>query len=192
MVAEQPKKIASQLNAKGIHFLDAPVSGGDVGAINGTLTFMVGGTQADFDLCQPVFAAMGQNIYLCGPVGSGQAVKLCNQILVSLYMVGISEAIVLAQRQGIDPNLMISICGTGAASSWALTNLAPKIPVGDYAPGFMIKHILKDLRLVQETLKEDTLPGVTLAQELFKIVGRLEGGNLQGTQAMYRAYQGEK
>ena len=103
------QKIASQLNAKGIHFLDAPVSGGDVGAINGTLTFMVGGAQADFDLCYPIFSAMGQNVYLCGPIGSGQAVKLCNQILVSLYMVGISEAIVLAERQGIDPNLMISI-----------------------------------------------------------------------------------
>ena len=81
--------------------------------------------------------------------------------------------------------------GLGAAASWALTNLAPKIPAGDYAPGFMIKHILKDLRLIQDSLKEDPLPGVTLAEELFKIVGRLEGGNLQGTTAMYRAYTGE-
>jgi len=187
------QNIASVLTSQSISFLDAPVSGGDIGAINGTLTIMVGGTPENFDSCYPMFAAMGKNIYLCGPVGSGQAVKLCNQILVSLYMVGISEAITLAQLHGIDPQLMISICNTGAAGSWALSNLAPKIPVADYAPGFMIKHILKDLHLIQDTLSQEqkSLPGVTLAEHLFQIVSQLEDGSTQGTQAMFRAYSQE-
>ena len=129
--------------------MDAPVSGGDVGAKNGTLTIMVGGREADFNECKPLFEAMGENITLCGDIGSGQAVKMCNQILCSLYMVGLCEAMQLAKHQGIDPSLIIEVCGTGAAGSWALSNLGTKIIDDDYDPGFAIKHIVKDLRLVQ-------------------------------------------
>lgn len=185
--------LATELNKHQLRFLDAPVSGGDIGAKNGTLTIMVGGDRADFDLCQPLLEVMGKKIFYCGTTGSGQAVKLCNQILCALNMVGLCEAIQLAQKQGIDPNLMIEVCSTGAAGSWALSNLAPKIVASDLAPGFMIKHIIKDLRLVQETASDQDLPGVELSDRLFKLVQQLDngmGGEL-GTQGMIRAYQEE-
>lgn len=184
--------IGNQLQQRGLRFLDAPISGGDIGAQRGTLTIMVGGEAEDFEACMPFFEAMGKNIYHCGPVGSGQAVKLCNQILASLHMVGLCEAMKMAQQQNIDPNLVVQVCSTGAAGSWALSNLGPKVVEADFAPGFMIKHILKDLRLVQETLKaeEQSLPGVDLAEHLFQIVRDLDEGKgaEQGTQAMIRAY----
>ncbi|ACK70009.1 6-phosphogluconate dehydrogenase NAD-binding [Gloeothece citriformis PCC 7424] len=186
-------KIGETLKQHNLRFMDAPISGGDIGAQKGTLTIMVGGNEPDFQECKPYLEAMGKTIRLCGSVGSGQAVKLCNQALVSLYMVGLCEAVEMAKQQGIDPNLMIEVCSTGAAGSWALTNLAPKITASDYNPGFMIKHILKDLRLVKETLNgsSDIIPGVDLADRLFKIVAEMDNGQgeNQGTQAMIRAYQ---
>jgi 3-hydroxyisobutyrate dehydrogenase len=183
--------ISEKLTSRGLHFLDAPVSGGDIGAKQGTLTIMVGGDPLDFEACQPYLQVMGTNIFHCGPVGSGQAVKLCNQVLGSLHMVALCEAINLAQLQDIDPDLMIKVCSTGAAGSWALTNLGPKIVASDLNPGFMIKHILKDLRLVQEQAQNQHLPGVDLAEKLFKVVRDLDdgGGGQLGTQAMIRAYQ---
>ena len=186
------QKIAAQLKEHNLRFLDAPISGGDIGAQQGTLTIMVGGDEEDFNECKPYLEIMGKNITLCGPVGSGQAVKLCNQVLASLHMVALCEAMQLAEKQGIDPNLIIDVCSTGAAGSWALSNLGSKIIESDYDPGFMIKHILKDLRLVQE-LSEDDLPGVQLADHLFKLVATLDNGkgSLQGTQAMIRAYQNQ-
>ncbi|GAB4241725.1 MAG: NAD(P)-dependent oxidoreductase [Stanieria sp.] len=189
------KEIATQLNQHQLRFLDAPVSGGDIGAMKGNLTIMVGGEPQDFEECQPLFEAMGQNIRLCGSVGNGQGVKMCNQILASLYMIGLCEAMTMAQQQGIDPNLIVEVCGTGAAGSWALTNLGPKIIESDYNPGFAIKHILKDLRLVQEIIQASgkSLPGVQLADRLFKLVQSLDHGQggEQGTQAMIRAYYSE-
>ena len=134
---------------------------------------------------------IGKTIRLCGAVGSGQAVKLCNQVLASVHMVALCEAMALAKQQEIDPNLIIEVCGTGAAGSWALSNLGPKIVAADFQPGFAIKHILKDLRLVQDTLKSgEELPGVQLADNLFKMVKELDGGRggEQGTQAMIRTY----
>jgi 3-hydroxyisobutyrate dehydrogenase len=190
------KEIATQLNQHQLRFLDAPVSGGDIGAMKGTLTIMVGGEPKDFEECQPLFEAMGQNIRLCGSVGSGQGVKMCNQILASLYMIGLCEAMTMAQQQDIDPNLIVEVCGTGAAGSWALTNLGPKIIESDYNPGFAIKHILKDLRLVQEIIQASgkSLPGVQLADRLFKLVQSLDHGQggEQGTQAMIRAYYSDQ
>jgi 3-hydroxyisobutyrate dehydrogenase len=183
------RKIAEELKQYNLRFLDAPISGGDIGAKNGTLTIMVGGNPEDFAECKPYFEIMGKNITLCGEVGSGQGVKLCNQVLASLYMVGLCEAVKLAQSQGIDPQLVVDVCSTGAAGSWALTNLGPKIIAENYNPGFMIKHILKDLRLVQEVATQE-LPGVELADRLFKLVAELDNGegSLQGTQGMIRAY----
>lgn len=190
--SEAARTISQQLEQAQLKFLDAPISGGDIGAKNGTLTIMVGGELETFETCQPVFVAMGKTIRYCGSVGSGQAVKLCNQILCSLNLVGVCEAMLLAQKQGIDPNLVVEICSTGAAGSWSLSNLGLKVANGDFEPGFMIKHIIKDLRIVQETLSSDpTLLGVELADKLFKIVQELDagtGGN-QGTQAMIRAYK---
>jgi 3-hydroxyisobutyrate dehydrogenase len=186
------KKIGQALQQQQLRFMDAPVSGGDIGAKNGTLTIMVGGSQADFAECKYLLEAMGKNITLCGDVGSGQGVKMCNQILASLYMVGLCEAMQLAKQQGIDPNLIVEVCGTGAAASWALSNLGTKIINNDYEPGFAIKHIVKDLRLVQEINQTsgDNLPGTELADRLFKIVEAMDNGQgkEQGTQAMIRAY----
>jgi 3-hydroxyisobutyrate dehydrogenase len=186
------KKIGQALQQQQLRFMDAPVSGGDIGAKNGTLTIMVGGNETDFAECKPMLEAMGKNITLCGEIGSGQGVKMCNQVLASLYMVGLCEAMQLAKQQGIDPNLIVEVCGTGAAGSWALSNLGTKIINNDYEPGFAIKHIVKDLRLVQEInqTSRDNLPGTELADRLFKIVEALDNGQgkEQGTQAMIRAY----
>lgn len=190
--SESVKKIADQLRKKKLRFLDAPISGGDIGAQKGTLTIMVGGDEQDFAECKPYFEMMGTSITLCGSVGSGQAVKLCNQVLGSLHMVALCEAMELAKKQGINPNLIVEVCSTGAAGSWALSNLGSKVINSDYNPGFMIKHILKDLRLVRE-LSQGNLPGVELADRLFKSVAKLDNGeaSLQGTQAMIRAYLDE-
>jgi 3-hydroxyisobutyrate dehydrogenase len=192
--SEAARRIAEELKQKyQLRFLDAPVSGGDIGAINGTLTIMVGGDREDFEESKPLFEAMGKTIRLCGSVGSGQAVKMCNQALCAVHMVALCEAIAMAEHQGIDPNLIVEVCSTGAAGSWALSNLGPKIIQSDLAPAFSIKHILKDLRLVREIMQsgDRNLPGVELADRLFKIVGQLDRGEgkEQGTQAMIRAYK---
>lgn len=184
--------LGTQLKQHNLRFLDAPISGGDIGAKNGTLTIMVGGEKEDVEACQPYFEAMGKTIRHCGPMGSGQAVKMCNQALCAVHMIALCEAMQMAQQQGIDPNLMIEVCSTGAAGSWALANLGPKIVASDFNPGFAIKHILKDLRLVQETMakSEKTLSGVELADRFFKEVAHMDHGEgfEQGTQAMIRHY----
>ncbi len=180
--------IAQTLSTKSLRFLDAPVSGGDIGAQNGTLTIMVGGSEADFNECLPFFEVMGKSIHLCGPVGSGQAVKLCNQVLCSANLIGLCEAIKLAQKQKIDPNLIVEVCRGGAAGSWALSNLGPKINQSDFAPGFAIKHILKDLRLVLEMIEAEDFPGTELANQHFKSVEKLDNGGELGTQAMMKIY----
>ncbi len=182
------RTIGKLLGEKGLRFLDAPISGGDIGARDGTLTIMVGGDRSDFEEVNPYLEMIGKNIFHCGNLGSGQAVKLCNQVLVSTYMVGICEAILLAVKTGIDPNLMIAVCGSGAAGSWALSNLGAKVAGQDFAPGFMVKHILKDLRIVKAVGDPENLLGVDLSDRLFKLVNELEGGSEQGTQAMIRAY----
>ena len=187
------KEIGQKLQQQNLRFMDAPVSGGDIGAKNGTLTIMVGGSESDFDECLPLLEAMGKNITLCGGVGSGQGIKMCNQILGAVHMVGLCEAMQLAEHQGINPNLVVEVCGTGAAGSWALSNLGGKIINHDYKPGFAIKHMVKDLRLVQSINQTsgDNLPGTELADRLFKAVQSMDKGQgkEQGTQAMIRAYQ---
>lgn len=187
------RKIGAELQQRNLRFLDAPISGGDIGAQKGTLVIMVGGDEEDFTACKPLFEVMGKTIRLCGPIGSGQAVKLCNQVLCSLNLVGLCEAMQLAEQQGIDPMLVVEVCSTGAAGSWALSNLGPKIADSDFAPGFAIKHILKDLRLVRESIQSSgqTLPGMDMADRFFQIVKELDGGTgcEQGTQAMIRAYR---
>lgn len=197
------KIIGEVLMHKGLRFLDAPVSGGDVGARNGTLTFMVGGNPEDLQECLPLFEAMGSNIKHCGAIGSGQAVKLCNQTLVSVYMLALCETMQMAEKMGLDPQLVVDVCGNGAAGSWALNNLGIKVATGDYQAGFAIKHMLKDLRLVQEISQEIgqeinvpkalplDLPAIALAIQKFQKVSQLDDGQgaEQGTQAMMRAYK---
>jgi len=196
--SQAARMIGKKLEENNLRFLDAPVSGGDIGAKNGSLTIMVGGKEADFQTCLPCFQAMGKTIRWCGEIGNGQAVKLCNQVLGAVHMVALCEALKMAKIQGLDPNLVIEVCKTGAAGSWALENLGPKILAQDLhlaqdlQPAFMIEHILKDLRLVKETAQTagEILPGTDLAEALFKVVAELDEGKgiKQGTQAMIRAY----
>ena len=195
--SDAAKKIGNALMHDGLRFLDAPVSGGDVGARTGTLTFLVGGNPEELQECLYLFEAMGSNIKHCGAIGSGQAVKLCNQTLVSVYMLALCETMQFAEKMGIDPRLIVDVCGSGAAGSWALTNLGMKVATGDYQPGFAIKHMLKDLRLVQEISDRQDLdfpvdlPAIALAMQNFQKVSQLDDGQgaEQGTQAMIRAYQ---
>ncbi len=193
---EAAKRIFDALKAKDLHFLDAPVTGGDVGARNATLTIMVGGDEESFERALPALQKMGKTIKRCGPSGSGQALKLCNQILCAVNMISVCESFAVAKRLGVDENLIVDVLSAGAGGSWALTNLGPRILKSDLAPGFALKHMIKDLRLVFENLdgESNLLPGTQLAQTLFKEVAENDenasGGadGARGTQAMILAY----
>jgi 3-hydroxyisobutyrate dehydrogenase len=185
-------KMSKLLKARGFRFLDAPVTGGDVGARNATLTIMVGGDRQDFDFCLPLFQLMGKTVRYIGEAGSGQAVKLCNQILCAVNLVGVCEALSLAEQLGIDANLVVEVCASGAAGSWSLANLGPRILKSDFAPGFKIKDMRKDIALVAQAAGDlaDKLPGTALADAKFNLVAQTAGttGGEQGTQAMIRSY----
>jgi len=184
------REVAAALEQRGVEMLDAPVSGGDVGAKAGTLSIMVGGKPEIFERCLPVFQAMGKNIIHIGPNGAGQTTKLCNQIAVALNMLAGCEAIMLAARSGIDPKKMLDAISAGAAGSWMISNLAPRIVKGDFAPGFMIRLAQKDLRLVLESAGELQLPlpGTALMNQVWRAV-EAEGGGDLGTQAAIKALE---
>ncbi len=182
------RKVAAALGAKGVEMLDAPVSGGDVGAKAGTLAIMVGGDADVFERCLPVLQAMGKTIVFCGPSGSGQVVKLCNQVAGALNLLAMAEAITLCRRAGVDPAKMLEVVGAGAASSWMIQNLGPRAVRGDFAPGFMVELMQKDLRLVQETSAETAtpLPGAALVQQILRTL-EARGRGKDGTQAIVDA-----
>src|SRR5216683_3107016 len=163
------KRIAERLVETGTKFLDAPVSGGEPGAIEGTLTIMVGGGSEEFARARPLFAQLGKRITHMGPVGHGQMIKLVNQVAVAVNLEAKVEALLLATRGGLDPALALEAIGAGAAASWQLNNLGPKIIAGDYRPGFLIKLLRKDLRLIAEAARESKtpLPGLSLVSTLF-------------------------
>ena len=181
------KQCAAALGAKQASFLDAPISGGDIGAKNGALSIMVGGQKADFDKVLPILQAMGKTVTYCGPSGSGYIVKLCNQILGALHLVAASEALVLADAAGIDKNAMLQAVSGGAAGSWIISNLAPKMARGDFAPGFFVDYQLKDLHIAANAAHDlgTPLPGMALAEQLFRAASR-QGFGKEGTQAMYK------
>ncbi len=181
-------EFAQRLAQQHITLLDSPVSGGDIGAQNGTLTLMVGGPAAAFDFCQPIFSAVGKTITHVGPSGMGQMCKACNQTLVAATLMGVCEAMTLAQRSGLDVNTMIKVVSAGAAGSWQLANLGPKIAQGDFAPGFMIDLILKDLAIVADNAQALNLKleGLQAARHYFE-QARAAGLGREGTQAMAKA-----
>ncbi len=187
---EAARRVAGSLRARGIAFLDAPVTGGDIGARDGTLSILVGGDAADLDRARSVFSVLGKTITHCGPSGAGQTTKACNQILCALNMVGLVEALSLAKAGGIDQKVMLGALGAGAGGSWALANLGPRIVNGDFAPGFMIKLIQKDLRIVRGLAEPLSLPldGTALAQRFFAD-NEQHGEGALGTQAMYKVLQ---
>jgi 3-hydroxyisobutyrate dehydrogenase len=174
-----------RLQAVGAGLVDAPVSGGDVGAQQGTLAIMVGGRRPDYERILPFLQAMGRTITHCGPVGSGQLTKLCNQILVSLNLLAVSEALAFAKKNGLDPAVMIEAVRGGAAGSWQLSNLGPRIVAGDFQPGFMVDLMQKDLRLVMEAagMAHSPLPGTALVHQLFNSA-QARGLGREGTQAL--------
>ena len=182
------RKLADALREKNVDMLDAPVSGGDTGAIAGTLAIMVGGDKKIVEKCMPVFNAMGQTITHVGGNGMGQTVKLCNQILVSVTNMAVCEAVMFAKRAGVDPKIMIEATQNGAAGSWQLANLGPKMAENDFAPGFMIDLQQKDLRLALEAARDSKtpLPALSLVHQLFTgCQANGEGG--EGTQALYKS-----
>ena len=184
------QEIAASLKEKGVNMLDAPVSGGDVGAINGTLSIMVGGDEEVFNECMPVFEAMGTNINLIGGNGAGQTTKLCNQIAVSVNNLAMAEALMLAAASEMDVKKVLDAISGGAAGSWQLSNLGPRILDDDFAPGFMVKLQQKDLKLVLQAANDIkwALPGASIAHQYFNIVERA-GGADEGTQALIKAYE---
>jgi 3-hydroxyisobutyrate dehydrogenase len=182
--------IAQKLAEKKAHMLDAPVSGGEGGAIAGTLSIMVGGEAEIFARCLPILQAMGKNIIHVGDHGMGQTTKLMNQILVAGNLNAVCEALVFAQKQGLDLEKAIDAVKGGAAGSWQLTNLGPKIIKRDFQPGFMVDLLQKDLRLVMEgsELNKIPLPATTLIHQMFTSL-EATGGGKYGTQALVTAVE---
>jgi 3-hydroxyisobutyrate dehydrogenase len=184
------REIAVATQTKGLHFLDAPVSGGEGGAIAGTLSIMVGGEASTFNTCLPILQAMGKNIIHVGPSGSGQLVKLCNQIAVAVTNLAMSEALIFAAKAGVNLELMHQAISGGAAGSWQLSNLAPRVFQRDFAPGFMVKLQQKDLRLVLQEADRLrlALPATSLVHNLFNALESMGAGN-EGTQALVKVLE---
>lgn len=192
MTTSKPKlaeKIHNEAKEKGLDALDAPVSGGDIGAKNKTLAIMVGGDKKVFESMRPVFETLGTKIALHGEAGAGQHTKMCNQITNALNMIGVCEAISYAKKAGIDPSKMVETVSSGAASSWALENLGPKMLEGDYAPGFYVKHFIKDMLIALEAAEEMglELPGSKLALDLYENLSQM-GEDDSGTQALIKYF----
>lgn len=182
-------RIHEAANAKGQHALDAPVSGGDVGAREARLSIMVGGDEQAFNALRPIFEIMGANIQLQGPAGAGQHTKACNQIVVAGNMLGATEALIYAKKSGLDPKHVLESIGAGAASSFLLNNLGPKMIDGDFDPGFFIHHFIKDMTIALGEAENMglPLPGVKTAKEMYEKVVEM-GGREDGTQALFKAY----
>jgi 3-hydroxyisobutyrate dehydrogenase len=184
------RRIAETATARGVGALDAPVSGGDVGARNATLSIMVGGAEGDFAHVRPLFEVMGKIIVHQGPAGAGQLCKMVNQILVANSMVGACEAMVAARAAGLDAERVLQSVSGGAAGSWTLQNLVPRMLKGDWNPGFFASHLAKDLRIAREETgaRGEALPGLELSERLFQGMVALGHGKL-GTQALLKAWE---
>jgi 3-hydroxyisobutyrate dehydrogenase len=171
---------------RGLEALDAPVSGGDVGARNATLVVMVGGTESGFERVRPLFERLGQKVVLEGGPGAGQHTKMMNQIAIASGMIGVCEALLYAHRAGLDLERALDTISGGAAGSWSLTNYAPRILRGDFEPGFKIDHFLKDLAIALDEAARMrlALPGTALAHELY-LAASAQGYGAKGTHALY-------
>jgi len=186
----ETRELAERARARGVCFLDAPVSGGEGGAIAGTLSIMVGGDEEAFTSCLPILQAMGKNIIYMGGSGTGQLTKLCNQIAVAVANLAMGEALVFAAKAGVDLGKMHQAISGGAAGSWQLSNLAPRIFQRDFAPGFMVKLQQKDLRLVlhEADRLRLALPATSLVHSLFNALETMGAGD-EGTQALVKVLE---
>jgi 3-hydroxyisobutyrate dehydrogenase len=186
------RRFATRLLEKGVEMLDAPVTGGEKGAIEGTLAIMVGGKAETFNRCLPILQAMGKTIVQAGSSGSGQMTKLVNQILCAQHIMAMADGLRFARQAGLDLETTLKVVSGGAAGSWMLSNLAPRILQNDFAPGFMLKLQQKDLRLVHEALPETggDYPATDLAYSLFTKAVEKGLGEL-GTQGFIKVYDTE-
>jgi 3-hydroxyisobutyrate dehydrogenase/2-hydroxy-3-oxopropionate reductase len=186
------EKIYEAGTKKGCHVLDAPVTGGDVGAKEGTLSILVGGEEADYEACIPLFEAMGTNINYQGKAGSGQHAKLANQIMIAGTLSGVCEALTYAKAKGLNLQTVLDSVSTGAAGSRQLDLFGPKILNGDYEPGFFLKHFVKDmeLALIESNRSELDLEMLSLVLSNYQILEAQGYGEL-GTQALMKLYEKE-
>ena len=183
-------RIYEEAKKAGIHTLDAPVSGGDIGSQEAKLSIMVGGDKADFEYILPLFKKLGTNIVYQGKAGSGQHTKMCNQIAIASNMIGVAEAIIYAEKAGLDPENVLKSITKGAAGSWSLSNLAPRMLQQDFEPGFYIKHFIKDMKIAideAEVMGMDA-PGLQLAKSLYDQLAE-KGEENSGTQAIYKYWK---
>ncbi|CAE7743258.1 unnamed protein product [Symbiodinium sp. KB8] len=183
-------EVAEAATKAGCFSVDAPVSGGDVGAKEARLAIMVGGAEEAVAKVMPMFELMGKNINHMGPPGAGQNTKMVNQILISSGMIALCEALLYAHKAGLDEEQVIKAVSTGAAGSWSLSNYGPRIVNRDFEPGFMVKHYLKDLGIALDEAKAMnlSLPGLALANQLYLAV-QAQGGAEKGTQALMKALE---
>ncbi|MGP4077349.1 NAD(P)-dependent oxidoreductase [Halobacillus sp. K22] len=184
------QEIDKKAKEKKLHAYDAPVSGGDTGAKQGKLTIMVGGEAEHFEKIVPVFEIMGQNVVLQGPAGAGQHTKMCNQIAIASNMMGVVEAITYAEKAGLDPKTVLQSIEFGAAGSWSLSNLGPRMIDDNFDPGFYVKHFIKDMEIAIQSADrmELPVPGLKLAKSLYDELSKAGGSN-DGTQALYKYYK---
>lgn len=181
-------EIAEQAQEKGVDSLDAPVSGGDVGAREGRLSIMIGGEKAVAESLAPLFEAMGKTIVYQGGSGSGQHTKMVNQTLIAANMIGVCEALLYAHKAALDVETVLRSVSGGAAGSWSLSNLAPRMVAGDFEPGFFVEHFLKDMGIALGEARRMnlSLPGLALAEQLYRAVAA-QGMARKGTQALVLA-----
>jgi 3-hydroxyisobutyrate dehydrogenase len=181
-------EIDQAARAKGVHSVDAPVSGGDVGAKEARLSIMAGGEKPVFDALLPLFEKMGKTIVYQGPAGAGQHTKMVNQILIASNMIGVCEALLYAFKAGLDLNVVLQSVSTGAAGSWSLSNLAPRAIAGNFEPGFFVEHFLKDMgiALAEARRMKLCLPGLALAEQLYR-AALAQGYARKGTHALLLA-----
>jgi 3-hydroxyisobutyrate dehydrogenase len=182
------REIYAAARDKDVDSVDAPVSGGDIGARNAALSIMVGGDAGTVERLRPLFELMGKTIVHQGPAGAGQHTKMVNQTLIATGMIGVCEALLYAHQAGLDPQTVLQSVSGGAAGSWSLANLAPRMLNGDYAPGFLVEHFIKDMEitLAEARRMNLSLPGLALAHELYLAL-RAQGGGRDGTQALILA-----
>ncbi|MBC2331540.1 NAD(P)-dependent oxidoreductase [Listeria welshimeri] len=184
------KKIAEAFREKGIGALDAPVSGGDIGAKNGTLAIMVGGAEDVFLQVKPIFEILGSSVILQGDAGAGQHTKMVNQIAIASNMIGVTEAIIYAEAAGLNPARVLESISGGAAGSWSLSNLIPRVLQDNFSPGFFIKHFIKDMGIALSEAKQMglELPGLSLAEKMYQTLAD-QGLSEEGTQALIKYYR---
>jgi 3-hydroxyisobutyrate dehydrogenase len=183
-------KIYNEAKKHQIQVIDAPVSGGDIGARDAKLSIMVGGEEEAFNAVLPLLEKLGTNIVYQGKAGSGQHTKMANQIVIASNMIGVTEAIIYAEKAGLNPDTVLKSISTGAAGSWSLSNLVPRMLKGDFEPGFYIKHFIKDMNIALEEAEqlEMEAPGLALSKSIYDRLAE-KGEENSGTQAIYKYWK---